>query len=106
MSNDTQLKTKEDERREYTALIEHMATGIYHCLPKAGFTQQTLTELATSSHKNVKWEQLPGRVRLCLVKLAMAMMPKAAAEAASEEQKKEEKEGNAPKKDGADAATT
>jgi hypothetical protein len=79
-------------QREYNELIEEMAIGVYTCLPKAGFTSATLRGLAENSSSGVKWEKLPTTIKLCMIRLAMAMMPRPTAEeAALKEQAGKEK---------------
>jgi hypothetical protein len=60
----------------YKHLVDRMAKGIYQSLPKAGFSRETLTTLATSSKNEITWDKLPTTIKLCLVRLAMSMIPK------------------------------
>lgn len=80
-------------RVKYNEAVDAMAKGLYNVFPKAEFTSQTLRQMVQAREQGETFEKLPVPVRLSLVKLAMAMLPKPdvlAAQTEQEEGKKEE----------------
>lgn len=75
-------------RADYNKTVDQLSRGVYFNLGKAGFDKTTIEQLATFRAKDQPFENLPTKVKICLVKLAMSMMPIQP----PEETKKEESE--------------
>lgn len=75
-NNNTDDKLKHEAYLRYVEAVDALASTLYHQFPRAGFTRETITELAMESNGQRPWQELSPKVKLCIVRLAMAMMPK------------------------------
>ena len=79
-------------KASYNEAVETLASGLYRIIDKGGFTQESLEQIAKHRHQGTSWEELPARLKLCFVRLSVAMIPKP--EAGSMEAKENGKGAN------------
>lgn len=66
---------KDKDSVDYNSMVDQMARGLYNVFPKAEFTVDTLSRMNDMRRLNAPFDNLPTKVKLCLIKLAMAILP-------------------------------
>lgn len=77
--SDNGTETKQTEQQPpqpltYNQMVDSMARGLYDVFPKAEFTVLLLTQMNDYRQRQAPFEHLPVKVKLCIIKLAMAII--------------------------------